>query len=271
MRHNRFLIAVLLIAGGWTLPTNVMARDIPKKNERQPEQESLGGYTDSPLLPGGKWHVHDPNRPQPKVVTPLYDGKPVAPPEEARVLFDGTNLEQWRNKDWKVNDDHMIVKNGSQISRDEFGDVYLHVEWMIPKSVEGKAQHRGNSGVFLMNRYEIQVLDSWANRTYPDGMAGAIYGQKPPRVNASRKPGQWQSYDIFFRAPRTGEDGDVTEPARMTVLHNEIPIHNNVELLGRTTHKNLAEYHNPPARGPIQLQDHGHAIRYRNIWVIPMD
>lgn len=252
------------------MTTSVMAQNIPDQNERPSQLDQIHGYTDTPKLPGGKWHVHDPNRPQPEVVTPNYNGEPVSPPEEATVLFDGTGLDHWKNKKWKLKDDYMVVTDGNQTSKKKFGDVYLHLEWRIPRSVSGWGQARGNSGVFLMGRYEIQVLDGWANRAYPDGMTGAIYGQKPPRVNACRKPGQWQSYDIFFKAPET-EDGDVTEPAKMTVLHNGIPIHNNVDLLGKTLHKAVGRYKNPPAKAPLKLQDHGNAIHYRNIWVVPME
>ncbi len=269
MKKTELLTVISMFFCLMSIP--VMAQNIPQKNERPAQLNKIHGYTDTPTLPGEKWHVHDPNRPQPPVVTPNYNGRRVPPPEEATVLFDGSNLNRWKNSDWIVRDGYMAVNNGYQTSKETFGDVYLHLEYRMPKSVSGWGQKRGNSGVFLMGRYEIQVLDNWANRVYPDGQAGAIYGQKPPRVNACRKPGQWQSYDIFFRAPETDEDGEVIEPARMTVLHNGIPIHNNVELLGKTAHKSVAQYQNPPSRGPLKLQEHGNEVHYRNIWVVPMD
>ena len=150
---------------------------------------------------------------------------------------------------------------------DGFGDVQLHVEWMAPDPPRGSDQDRGNSGVFLMGKYEVQVLDSWQNVTYPDGQASAVYGQYPPLVNASRKPGQWQSYDIIFRRPRFGSDGSVRSPAIITVLHNGILVQDHVELTGPTAHQRRPPYEVHPDRLPIGLQDHEHPVRYRNIWI----
>src|SRR5688572_3229887 len=198
----------------------------------------------TPLASGG-WPMHATNRPQPKVVTPGPAGPPVPPPSDAVVLFDGRSLANWRANDtananlparWRVQDGYMEVVRGTGSIRtaQEFSDAHLHVEWAAPTPARGSSQNRGNSGVFLMTRYEVQVLDSYENVTYPDGQAGAIYGQYPPLVNASRPPGEWQMYDIIFRAPRFDARGLVMTPARMTVFHNGILVQDNVTLLGPT-------------------------------------
>ena len=230
------------------------------------------GYDDTPMLPGGQWHVHDGERPQPRIVTPGTDG---APPSDATVLFGGTDLSAWRAGDgpakWTVEGGQMIVNGTGPITtREEFGDMQLHVEFATPAEVEGDSQQRGNSGVFLMGRYEIQVLDSFDNQTYPDGQASAMYGQYPPQVNASRGPGQWQAYDIFFQAPRF-EGETLKSPGVVTVIHNGVLVQHAREFLGATAHRTLATYHAHPEKGPIQLQDHGNPVRYRNIWVRPID
>ncbi len=225
------------------------------------------GYEDTPLLPGGEWRVHDPARPQPRVVTPGD------PPSDAVVLFDGSSFEGWEAWEggrvgWKLGDGWMEVAPGAGDIRTiaEFGDCQLHLEWATPAEVRGSSQGRGNSGVFLMGRYEIQVLDSWQNRTYADGAAGALYGQFPPLVNASRPPGDWQSYDVVLH---TGiSDGtDIVRPPRLTVLHNGVVVHHARELLGETVHRAVAEFAPHPALGPLRLQDHGDPVRFRNIWV----
>lgn len=237
-------------------------------------QQKLG-YDDTPFLPGGKWRVHDGTRPQPRVVDPgtaSTQDRPGRPPSDAVVLFDGKDLSHWRSGNkpaaWKVENGYMEVTPGAgQIdSVEEFGDCQLHVEWASPNPPSGSDQGGGNSGVFLMGRYEIQVLDSYGNKTYPDGQAAAIYGQYPPLVNASRKPGEWQTYDILFTAPRF-RDGKLVSPAYATVLHNGVAVHNHVQLLGPMRFRALATYEPHPEKGPIGLQDHGNPVRYRNIWV----
>ena len=224
------------------------------------------------------WPIHDPNRPQPRVVTPSTAGTPERagrPPSDAVVLFDGTDLSQWRTAEgggparWTVRDGYMEVARGAgsiETARG-FGDVQLHVEWMAPVPATGDGQNRGNSGVFLMQRYEVQVLDSYQNTTYPDGQAAAIYGQYPPLVNASRPPGEWQTYDIVFRAPRWGADGTLLRPARVTVFHNGVLVQDNVGLTGPTAHQERPPYERHEAKLPIGLQDHGNPVRFRNIWV----
>lgn len=234
------------------------------------------GYSDTPMLPGGKWHVHDGARPQPPVVTPGTFSTPQTPgmpPSDANVLFDGRDLSKWQTDKgdpapWKVESGAMVVTAGTGAIRtkEEFGDCQLHVEWASPSPAKGTGQDRGNSGVFLMSRYEIQVLDSYQSQTYPDGQASAIYGQFPPLVNASRPPGEWQTYDIVFTAPRF-KDGAVETPATATVFHNGIVVHNRTALLGSTVHRALGAYTPHPATAPIALQDHSHPVRYRNIWI----
>jgi hypothetical protein len=209
--------------------------------------------------------------PAPRIVSSLPEG---APPSDAVILFDGEDLAEWESVNdgpaaWDVENGTMTVRPGTGDirSKSSFGDVQLHVEWRTPAHVEGEGQDRGNSGVYLMSRYEVQVLDSYGNRTYSNGQAGALYKQHIPLVNASRPPGTWQSYDIVFRAPRFGEDGMVTEPATCTVLHNGILIQDHVELAGDTVYSGLPRYTPHPDRLPLLLQDHGSAVSYRNIWI----
>jgi hypothetical protein len=212
--------------------------------------------------------VHDIDRPAPPVVTP---GVGTAPPSDAIVLFDGKSLAAWKSGDkdagWKLVDGAMEVNGtGSIETREQFGDVQLHVEWAAPEKVESESQGRGNSGVFLMGIYEIQVLDSYKNRTYSDGQAASLYGQKPPLVNACRKPGDWQAYDIFFKAPRF-EGNQIASPGVVTVVHNGVLVQNAEPFIGATRHREVATYSPHGPTGPIALQDHGNPVRYRNVWV----
>ena len=233
------------------------------------------GYDDTPYLPGSQWRVHDANRPQPQVVTPGTSVTNDAP-SDAIILFDGTDLSQWSGRDggeaqWKVENGYMeVTRTGDIETKAHCGDCQLHLEWAAPAEVRGNSQGRGNSGVFLMGLYEVQVLDGYDNRTYADGITAAIYGQYPPLVNACRKPGEWQTYDIFFKAPQW--DGQqLVSPAYMTVIHNGILVQHHQEVMGPTGHKNVANYDTPHAlTGPLSLQDHGDLVRYRNIWVRPM-
>jgi Domain of Unknown Function (DUF1080) len=223
-----------------------------------------------------RWLQHDISRPRPPVVEPV-GGPPAAPtpaPKDAVILFDGTNLDAWRAPGgkparWKVSDGIMEVAPGSGAieTKGKFGDVQLHVEWSSPKPAAGKGQDRGNSGIFLMGMFEVQVIDSYRADTYADGQAGALYGQYPPLANASLPPGEWQSYDIAFRRPRFDTTGKLLEPARLTVIHNGILIQNNEELWGGTNWLEPAPFDHRMDRGPIELQDHGHKVRFRNIWL----
>lgn len=221
------------------------------------------------------WPQHALDRPPPPVVAPAAVQPLVAPPADAVVLFDGGSLAAWQAADsaggparWRISSGAMEVVPGAGgiRTRRSFGDVQLHVEWMSPLPARGAGQDRGNSGIFLMEHYEVQILDSWHSTTYPDGQAGAIYGQFPPLVNASRQPGRWQSFDIIFRHPQF--DGErLTVPARMTVFHNGLLVHEDAVVQGPTSHQRRAPYVAHPGRLPISLQDHGHKVRFRNIWV----
>jgi hypothetical protein len=256
----KWLALGVLLSTGW-----VATLDLQDPPQPAPQL----GYQDTPLLPGTKYRVHDGGRPQPTVVTPGDDS---GPPSDAITLFDGKDLASWRNAKnetakWRVADGYMEVNgSGGNQTAESFGDVQLHIEWAVPAEVKGNSQGRGNSGVFFLGRYEVQILDSHDNPTYPDGQAAAMYGQYPPLVNACRGPGAWQSYDIVFVAPRF--DGDkLLEPARVTVFHNGVVVHNGQAFLGGTRHKSNPSYQPHPEAGPIQLQDHGNPVRFRNVWV----
>ena len=232
------------------------------------------GYTDTPYLPGSPWRVHDDARPRPPVVMP--GAAPGQAPSDAVILFDGTSLAAWRTAkgetpSWKLENGYMEVVKGAGdiLTREEFGDSQLHIEWRTPTPASGDSQERGNSGVFLFGLYEVQVLDSFDNLTYADGQASAIYGQMPPLVNASRPPGEWQTYDIVFTAPRFQQDKLVT-PGYVTVFHNGVITQNHTEILGATGNRVLPRLvvHGP--KGPLRLQDHNNPIRYRNIWIRPL-
>ncbi|MBI1896442.1 MAG: DUF1080 domain-containing protein [Acidobacteria bacterium] len=247
--------------------------------EARKQRTSALGYSDTPVLPGQKWKVHDIERPRPRLVTP--GAKPGDPPSDALVLFAGKDLSQWQGRvkrgeqrgtvgeaRWKVENGYMYAPSGAGdlLTKEKFGDVQLHLEWSAPKEIDGAGQWRGNSGVLLMNRYEIQVLDSWDNPTYADGQAASIYGQWPPFVNASRRPGEWQTYDIVFEAPRF-EGGTVAKPAFVTVFHNGVLMHHRQEIIGPMAHKIIKKYTPHGPEEPLALQDHDTRARFRNIWV----
>ncbi len=224
-----------------------------------------------------RWKIHDMTRPVPAKVDaslPL----PVPPPSDAVVLFDGTDLSKWRAADgspakWTINDGSLtaVAGGGAVYTRDGYGDIQLHVEWAAPSPGRGQGQGRGNSGVFLMSKYEVQVLDSRDNVSYADGQAAAVYGQYPPLVNASRPAGEWQAYDIVFRRPRFRPDGSVAQPARITVFHNGVLVQDNSEVWGPTGWLQHLPYKSHPDRLPLYLQDHGNPVLYRNIWLRELD
>jgi hypothetical protein len=244
--------------------------------------EKIDGFRDTPMLPGGKWHLHDPDRPQPRVVTSGETFSQNAPaPSDAEILFDGKDLSKWQahrgqNATWKVQDGYVETQRGGGIrTRGKWADFQLHVEWASPTPPRGTGQGRGNSGVLINGMYEVQVLDSYQAKTYPDGQAGAIYGQSPPLVNASKPPGQWQTYDIIFESPRWNAKAELVKKAVITVLHNGVVVQNRYELTGITDGitgevpwKSLSKYSRPhPPEVFIELQDHNNPVRYRNIWV----
>ncbi len=258
-RKAFYLVCAILVCLGACLVAQV------KKNP---------GYTDTPILPGQAWHVHDSNRPHPNMVKP---GKVCgAPPSDAAVLFDGSDLSRWMQRQggkevdakWKVKDGYFEVApgTGSLITREKFGDVQLHIEWMEPLDIKGRDQDRGNSGVLLMDRYEIQVLESYSNVTYADGQAGALYGQWPPLVNPMRPQGEWQAYDIVFEAPKF-EGEKLVRRAFATVFFNGVLVHLRKEILGTMVHREVAKYSPHADEEPLSLQDHGHKVRYRNAWI----
>lgn len=256
-----------------------------QENKPAAEKPSPIGYSDTPVIPGSKWKVHDIDRPRPEVVTPgtkLGDA-----PSDAIILFDGKNADAFRSKKkdakgkptnewtdcpWKIENGELLVDGGDAWTKQEFASCQLHLEWKSEPHTKGNSQKKGNGGVFLMDRYESQILDCDNNPTYADGMAGGIYGQTPPLVNAVRKAGEWQTYDIIFTAPKL--DGDkVVEPARITTLINGILVQNNTTIQGPTKHKDITNYEGSfPAKAPIRLQDHKNEppVRLRNIWIRPL-
>lgn len=240
------------------------------------------GYKDTPIIPGTKWHVHDSDRPRPAVVTPGATFSHLAPaPSDANVLFDGKDLSKWSNAkgdaaQWKIGDGYFEAVRGTGMlrTRDKFADFQLHLEFATPSEVQGSSQNRGNSGVMINGMYEVQILDSYENPTYADGQAAALYGQQPPLVNASKPPGQWQTYEIIFESPRWNSAGELVKKAAVTVIHNGVVVQHRHEYFGRTDgiggipHKTLGTYGKPhPPAVFIELQDHNNPIRFRNIWV----
>jgi hypothetical protein len=274
MRSRHLALALLVAAGAAVLVSRTLAQ--APQGGGSPE----AGFTDTPLVPGTSFHVHDPSRPRPTVITP---GAQIGqPPSDAVVLFDGKDLSKWSavqfgtasytQRDavapWKVENGYFEVVPGSGgiATREKFGDVQVHLEWAAPASRAGHSQNRGNSGLFLMGLYEVQILDNHNNPTYADGTAGAIYGQWPPLVNALRPAGEWQSYDVVFEAPRF-QGNTLMKPAFLTVFINGVVVHNRRQSMGPMVYRNVATYKPHPAEGPIGLQDHDHPVRYRNIWV----
>ena len=203
---------------------------------------------------------------EPPVVTPGSTDE--QPPADAIVLFDGSDTSHFKNADsWKVVDGDLIAGKQTITSKEEFGDCQVHIEWSAPTPAKGDGQGRGNSGLFLMGRYEIQILDSYENPTYFDGQAGAIYKQTPPMANAMRPPGQWNNYDVIWTTPKFNDDGSQRSPAYITAIHNGVVVLNHFELLGDTPYNRPPQYQAHPAKGPISIQDHGNPVRFRNIWV----
>lgn len=281
---SRVLLSALTTAFiGTLVATGTVARAALPEVVPQPAQKAVPvkpniGYTNTPIIPGTSWRVHDGARPQPPIVTSGATFSHLAPPpSDAIVLFDGTDLSKWQLGDgsrapWKVENGYMEVapKSGSIRTKDRFADFQLHLEFATPEKVEGSSQGRGNSGVLMNGIYEVQVLDNWENPTYPDGQVGGLYGQTPPLANASKPPGAWQSYDIIFESPRWDADGKLTKKAHMTVIHNGAVIHHRTELHGGTTHRNIVAYGKPQKEGPIELYEHGNPVRFRNIWIRPL-
>jgi len=266
--RKRILILTLAAAG-------LVAATCYAVQQQQPKE--IPGMTASPDNPVWKWVQHERNRPQPQVIQP---GKPSdedhvgQPPSDAIALFDGKDLSNWESikggeAGWKVVDGCMEVAKGTGDIRSKqgFGDCQLHLEFREPTPPVGMDQSRGNSGVFLQGLYEVQVLDCYGNKTYPDGQTAAVYGQYPPLVNACLPPGQWQTYDIIFHRPRFEKNGNLVRPARITVLQNGVLVQDDVVLTGPTGHHIRPPYTAGPDKLPLALQDHGAPVRYRNIWM----
>lgn len=267
--HYKFLTlkraSFAVLALGFIAHTQVQAQETPKTPKMTPEMTET-------------WE------PVPPVVSPGSVIN-VPPPSDAIVLFDGKGLDKWvstndpsKPAQWTVANGVFTVKKGTGNiqTKQDFQDYQLHIEWQVPANITGKGQGRGNSGLFLASTgegdagYELQILDSYNNRTYSNGQAGSIYKQQAPLKNAMRKPGEWNSYDVIFTAPRFKEDGSLFTPARVSVLHNGVLIQNNVELKGPTQYIGLPSYNTPHGKSPIKLQDHGdpsEPLSFRNIWI----
>jgi len=203
---------------------------------------------------------------EPPLVTPGATNE--APPSDAVVLFDGTNLDQWIDgENWKIEDGVAIPQKSQIVSKQQFGDMQMHIEWSAPTEIRGSSQGRGNSGIFLMGLYEVQVLDSFENETYFDGQAGTIYKQTPPLANVMRKPGEWNYYDIIFNTPKFKGNGDVEKPGYVTLIQNGVLMLNHFEMMGPTNFIAAPHYKPHAETGPISLQFHGDPVKFRNIWV----
>jgi hypothetical protein len=276
--HNKMHLQLLVCLAAIAIPFNgITAENTTNRTE------AIDGFQDTPMIPGTPWHLHDPDRPQPRVVTPgatFSQGAPAA--SDAEVLFDGTDFSKWQNArgqdaTWRVQDGYLETapRGGGLRTRGSWADFQLHVEWSAPNPPRGTGQGRGNSGILINGMYEVQVLDSYQAKTYPDGQAAAIYGQAPPLVNASKPPGEWQTYDIIFESPRWNEQGELVKKAVVTVLHNGVVVQNRHEFTGATDGisrevpwKSLAKYAKQhPPEVFIELQDHNNPVRYRNIWI----
>jgi len=261
MNKNIFGIITLLMLAACNQPT-------------EPANAVVSNVADSKTI---VWKIHDMTRPKPQVISPMPLKLPIPPPQGAVVLFAGDNLSNWWGKDksdpkWKVENSYMeiVPGTGELMSKESFGDVFLHIEWASPDEPDRKGQDRGNSGIFFMNQYEMQVLDSYQADTYADGQAGAIYGQAPPRFNACVPRGQWNAYDIYFRRPRFADDSSLKSPARITVVHNGILIQDNEEYKGPTSWLKYLPYVKHADKMPITLQEHNGKVRFRNIWALPL-
>jgi hypothetical protein len=270
--------AFFLLAGGFSAailflgPAQVASSQTESKLVKAKDGSGIVGYKDTPILPWCGYRVHDPDRPTPPKVTPGrlgIDEKPGTAPSDAVVLFNGADLSKWEPSDWKVENGELIAVSGNLTTKQAFADCQLHLEWQAPDPPQGHMFDRGNNGVMLMGLFEIQIYDSYTEKLYPDGQAASVYGQTPPTVNACRKPGQWQTYDIIFFAP-VFKDGNLEKEAFVTVLHNGILVHYNQKIYGPTGHRILPSYDKPiPQKLPLSLSAHNNPVRFRNIWIRP--
>lgn len=268
MKRVALVAVVVLVALRWPVaPTSVAAP--PSLLVSAKDGSGVFGYKHTPIQPWSGYHVHDPDRPRPRRVGGTVQS--IAPPADAVVLFGGGDLGKFQPSKWIVADGVIEATEGPLTSRAEFGDCQIHLEWRSPDPPQGELMNRGNNGVMLMGLFEIQIFDSSTAKIYPDGQAGAVYGQTPPRVDAALAPGQWQSYDIVLLAPKF-QGGKLQSPARVTLFHNGVLVHHNQEIYGTVAHAALPGPY-PPGKttGPLSFSGHHNPVRFRNIWVRPLD
>lgn len=263
------ILLIVTAAAGLSIPASAQKY----KLHYAKDGSGVFGYKKTPVQPWSNWRVHDPDRPAPKKIDPgcpsTWEQSGTAPAGVV-VLFDGKDLSQWRDPEWKVEDGIATAVGRPLVTKEEFGSCQLHIEWQTPDPPVGGEMDRGNNGVTLMGEFEVQIFDSYNTKIYPDGQAAAIYGQTPPAVNACRPPGKWQSFDIVFFAPRF-DKGKLIRPARITVFHNGILVHHNQEIYGETLHARLPKYKIGKERGPLVLAAHNNPVRFRNIWLRPLE
>lgn len=266
MNRFCFTITFLLMAAG-ALAAGAPAHKLIEARDGS----GIIGYKDTPLQPWSGFHTHDPDRPAPPRVDPGPETPPAPVPADATVLFGGKAIDAWvPAAEWAIKDGVLTAGKGFLTTKEEYGDCQLHLEWATPEKLSDNIMNRGNNGVMMLGLFEVQIFDSYYTKLYPDGQAASVYGQTPPRVNVSRKPGQWQTYDIMVTAPVI-KDGKVLKPARITMLHNGVLVHLNQEVYGDTPHAGLASYKNAKERGPISLMGHNEPVRFRNIWIRKLD
>jgi hypothetical protein len=266
MQHaTSSMMAALLAFGFFGTATFAATNELKLPNFMIYAKDGSGvyGHKNSPKLPWCEWRQHDPDRPAPRRVDPGKAGPPAPVPADAILLFDGKDLSQWQPTDHTVQDGCIVapvVSKSFLTTKQEFGSVQIHLEWMAPAGFAAPWDERGNNGVMLMGRYEIQIFDSYNEKIYPDGQCAAIYGETPPLVNVTRPPGEWQTYDIIFTAPVV-ENDEVVKPGRVTMLHNGVLVHLETE---------IHDQRRPRSKGPLALGAHNCPVRFRNIWVRPL-
>ncbi len=257
---QRWTLWLLAIAYWLSLPASAQTLVHAK------DGSGIRGYADTPVQPWSGFRVHDADRPAPKRNDPGPFVASSPAPADAIVLFDGKDLTQWQSNTWRVVDGCVEAVAGNLTTKQSFGDCQIHLEWVVPTNFTGHLFDRGNNGVLLMGLYEIQIFDSFNEKLYPDGQCGAVYGQTPPLVNVCRPPGEWQSYDIIFTAPKFA-NGKLVQPARVTVIQNGALVQNHQDIYGETAHRELPSYQHQTSSGPLVLAGHNCPVRFRNIWL----